>query len=266
MIQSNALVQVETRENIVWATIRRSKDRNSINSLLMAEILQVLENAEKTNARAIVFSGEGDTYFIGGADALEMIRCTPEQAYGFSMRIQRLFDRMEESPLLIMAAINGLCYGGGLEFALACDFRIAAETARMGLPEVRVGIIPGGGGTQRLPMLVGKGKALEIILSGRLYSAEQALAMGLVHEVAPGADLFSRTAGLLEPIFRNPQYALSNAKRALQAFQNFGFADGLAVERNQFKSCFKHDFFEKEIQRQVKAGIMPTTETLPLIQ
>ena len=260
MSKTYSLNMVEVQQDIYWVIINRPGDRNSINTPLMEEIEQILTEAEKSSARAIVFTGAGDTYFIGGADAIEMMQYDPEGALAFSGRIQRLFKRMEESPLILIAAINGLCYGGGCEFALACDFRIAGETARMGLPEVRVGIIPGGGGTQRLPRLVGKGKALEIILRGRLYGAKEALDIGLVHYVVPKDELNAETTKFLEPFFKNPQHALSHAKKAVQASQNNIFTDGLHVESQEFKECFKNNFFVNEICSQVKTGVMMTTQ------
>lgn len=263
MSKIDSLINVEVQQNIYSVVINRPGDRNSINTPLMEEIERILTEAEKSSARAVVFSGAGNTFFIGGADALEMMRYAPEEARAFSGRIQQFFNRMEESPLILVAAINGLCYGGGYEFALACDFRVASETARMGLPEVRVGIIPGGGGTQRLPRLVGKGKALDIILRGRLYSAKEALEMGLIHQVFPPDELNAETVKFLEPFFKNPQHALSHAKKAIQAFQNDSFAGGLDKESREFKECFKNDFFVNEICSQVKTGVMPTTQKLP---
>ena len=180
-----SLLILDHQKEICFITINRVNDRNSINTPLMKELELALTETEKTAARAVVFRGAGDTHFIGGADGIEMMQLDPEGASAFSARIQNLFNRMEENPLILVAAINGLCFGGGYEFALACDFRIAGETARLGLPEVKVGLIPGGGGTQRLPRLVGVGKAMEMILSGRLYEAEEALRMGLIHRVVP---------------------------------------------------------------------------------
>ena len=178
MTTRHDLTVVDHRGEIVRVTINRPGDRNAINSPLMRELEGALVAAEKSGARAVVFTGAGDAFFSGGADALEMIHCDDEGARAFSRRIQGLYNRFESSPLVLVAAMNGLAYGGGLEFALACDFRIAADTSRMGLPEVRVGIIPGGGGTQRLGALVGQGRAMEIVLSGRLLTAPEALAHG----------------------------------------------------------------------------------------
>jgi enoyl-CoA hydratase/carnithine racemase len=150
---------------------------------------------------------------------------------------------MEASPLILVAAINGLCFGGGFEFAMACDLRVASEEARIGLPEVKVGIIPGGGGTQRLPRLVGMGRAMEMILSGKLYKGKEALEAGLVHSVVPPEQLLPEAEKILEPVFRNPQHALSQAKKAVRASQNTTLAKGLQVESAVFSRCFVVTFW-----------------------
>ncbi len=144
---------INPRGDVCRVTINRPHDRNSINSVLMNELIRMLDQVEQTPARAVVFTGAGDTYFIGGADGIEMMQCDEEGARAFSTRIQDLFLRMEASPLILVAAINGLCFGGGYEFSMACDLRVASENARIGLPEVKVGLIPGGGGPNVFPDL-----------------------------------------------------------------------------------------------------------------
>jgi enoyl-CoA hydratase len=252
-------LQIDHRGEVCWATIHRPLDRNSIDSALMEELERFLNEVEAASVRAVAFIGCGEQYFIGGADGIEMSRCDPSGAEAFSERIQHVFNRMEESPAILAAAINGLCFGGGFEFAMACDLRVAAETARIGLPEVKVGIIPGGGGTQRLARLVGTGRAMEMILSGRLYPAKEALALGLVHRVAPPASLGSEAQALLESILRNPQHALSQAKRAVHAAGGMPFSEGLRVERDAFSRCFEKDFFARLIQKQLKEGKLQTS-------
>lgn len=262
MTQYSRLI-VEQDGDFLKVCINRPGDRNSIDSILMDELAQMLETAETSDVRAVVFKGSGDTYFIGGADGIEMMQCNPEHSGVFSKKIQELFNRMEASPLILVAAINGLCFGGGFEFALACDFRIAAESARIGLPEVKVGLIPGGGGTQRLPRLVGTGKAMQMILSGKLYSAEQALEQGLIHLCVPNADLEKQCRKFLQPILKNPQYALSQAKLSVKAAQNNDFAKGLQQETIAFQHCFEHDFFVDLMYRQMGEGVLKTTTELP---
>ena len=254
---------VEQRDAIGWVTINRPDDRNSIDTALMIELDRVLTEIEETAIRAVVFTGAEDTYFIGGADGVEMMQCGPEDARAFSVRIQKLFDRMEASPLILVAAINGLCFGGGFEFALACDLRVASETARIGLPEVKVGIIPGGGGTQRLPRLVGMGRAMEMILTGKLYPAKEAHDLGLVHYVVSHEKRFSEVSEILQAILRNPQHALSQAKKAVRAAQNQSFMAGLNVESDAFGQCFMQDYFVDLMRRQLKEGTLKTTAKLP---
>ncbi len=263
MSKKYSLLLVEYREDICWLTVNRVKDRNSINTALMAELDQALTEAEGTPARAAVITGAGKTYFIGGADGVEMMQCHPDEAAAFSSRIQNLFDRMEASPLLLVAAINGLCFGGGYELALACDFRIAGDRARIGLPEVKVGLIPGGGGTQRLPRVVGLGRALEMILSGRLYPAKEALALNLIHSLVPGEDLLGETAKFLKPIFKSPAYALAQAKRAVRISQDRPLSEGLRVETEEFRKCFDHPFFVELMCQQIKTGVLPSTALPP---
>jgi enoyl-CoA hydratase/carnithine racemase len=170
---------------------------------------------------------------------------------------------MEDSPLILLAAINGLCFGGGFEFAMACDLRVASEDARIGLPEVKVGIIPGGGGTQRLPRLVGVGRAMEMILSGKLFKGREALEAGLVHSVVPPDQLYKEAERILEPVFRNPQHALSQAKKAVRASQNTTLAKGLQVESAAFSRCFSNDYFLSLMRKQLHEGTLRTTVKLP---
>lgn len=245
--------------DICWVKIDRPGDRNSLSSDLIDQLRLQLEAVEDTSARAIVYSGVGDTHFIGGADGVEMHRFSPKEAGTFSVKIQGLFNRMEASPLLLVAAVNGLCFGGGFEFALACDFRLASEKARIGLPEVKLGITPGGGGTQRLPRVVGMGKAVEMILSGRLYPAETAFQMGLIHYVVKHEELEKKVEEILGRIFAFPQHALSSAKKAIYASRYLPFDQGLKVEAEEFEKCFAHDYFRNLIQKQLKDGRLKAT-------
>jgi enoyl-CoA hydratase/carnithine racemase len=256
-------IQIDKQESICWVTISRPGDRNSIDSTLMMELEKLLSALEQTNCRAIIFKGAGDAYFIGGADGIEMMQCDPDGAAAFSARIQQLFNRMEASPLILVAAINGLCFGGGFEFALACDLRLASATARIGLPEVKVGLIPGGGGTQRLPRLVGTGRALQMILSGKLYSSKDAFELGLIHKVVTHKRLYDEAVEILKPIFRNPQYALSLAKQAVRAAQSHDLSEGLKVENAAFSQCFSQDYFTQLMVHQLKEGTLKTTAQVP---
>lgn len=245
-----------------WVTIDRAVDRNSINSALMSELTELLDELEETSATAVIFTGSGTAHFIGGADGIEMMQCDPDGAKAFSRRIQRLFERIESSPLITVAAINGLCFGGGFELAMACDLRIASEGSKIGLPEVKVGLIPGGGGTQRLLRLVGFGRALQMILAGTMHSAQDALELGLVHSVTTPDQLTDAVTALLKPILQNPRHALIHAKKAVYASSLGPMEVGLSVESEQFSRCFEHPFFNDLMQTQLREGVLTTTEDL----
>lgn len=257
-VHPNILLRRE--DNVAWAVIDRREDRNSINSDLMAQIERLLAEVEESSARALVFTGAGDEYFIGGADGVEMMRLDKPAAKRFSQKFQALLNRMEASPLLLTAAVNGLCFGGGFEFAMACDLRVAAKGARIGLPEVKVGLIPGGGGTQRLPRLVGEGLAMEMILSGKLYPGEQAAAMGLVHRATEDDRLAQEALDLLAPMLRQPRHAVSLAKRAVKACHRGTLAEGLEAEAELFSYCHDHGFFRRLMVRQLESGTLTTSE------
>ncbi|MBI5521476.1 MAG: enoyl-CoA hydratase/isomerase family protein [Desulfarculus sp.] len=253
-------LRLEHDGQVCWVTINRVQDRNSINSHLMSQMVELLQALEEGGPRAVVFTGAGSSHFVGGADGIEMMRLDRAGAHAFSRRFQGLLDRLEASPLITVAAINGLCFGGGFELALACDLRVATSTSRIGLPEVKVGLIPGGGGTQRLPRLVGSGLAMEMILSGRLYGGEQAARLGLVHRVAPEAGLRQAVGELLAPMLRNPAHAVSLAKRAVKAAQNSPLPEGLFREAQLFSQCHDHDFFRRLMREQLRSGALTTSE------
>ncbi|MDD4904116.1 MAG: enoyl-CoA hydratase/isomerase family protein, partial [Candidatus Bipolaricaulis sp.] len=230
-----------------------------LDSETIAELRRHLEATEKTDARAVVYRGAGGTHFIGGADGVEMYEMAPDGARQFSRRIQELFTRMESSPLYLIAAIDGLCFGGGLEFALACDLRLASETARLGLPEVKLGIIPGGGGTQRLPRVVGFGRSVEMVLGGRLVASDEALRIGLITAVVPAAELEERAAEVARRIAAIPPHALAAAKRAVYASRDLPLAQGLSLEADRFAECFKESYFADRVREQLADGRLTTT-------
>ncbi len=255
-------LRVKENGSVHWVIIDRPVDRNSLDSETIEEIEVHLHAAEAREVRAIVYRGSGEEHFIGGADGVEMFRFDERQARTFSSRLQALFDRMEESPVVLIAAIDGLCFGGGLEFALACDFRIATTRSRLGLPEVRLGIIPGAGGTQRLPRVIGLNWATEMILLGQLQPAERALAWGLVHDVVPPDKLEERVQELIGRILRLPAFAVTAAKRALYATQRLPLGEGLRIESDLFAHCFRHSYFANVIQEQLASGRLKTTKSV----
>ncbi len=252
-------LKLERRDGLAWVTIDRVRDRNSIDSDLMAQFRRLLMHLEREGERAAVFTGAGETHFIGGADGVEMMRLDRPGAEAFSRRFQELLDAMEASPLILLAAINGLCFGGGFEFAMACDLRVAAFSARIGLPEVKVGLIPGGGGTVRLPRLVGAGLAMEMILTGKLYPGREAAGMGLVNRAVPDAELAPAAEGLLARVLANPGHATSLAKRSVKAGLRLGQAEGMLSEAGLFGRCHQSDFFRRLMEDQLASGELTTS-------
>lgn len=250
---------VHDARGVCWVSIDRQGDRNSLDRQTIDELCEQLADAERSGARAMVYQGAGEAYFIGGADGVEMYELDSDGAHAFSLHIQDLFNRMEQSPLLLVAAIDGHCFGGGLEFALACDLRVATGRSRLGLPEVRLGIIPGGGGTQRLPRVVGFGRAVEMVLEGRLHSADKALEAGLVHAVVPPSELVTWAEDKVRRVISSPAFALAAAKRALYAGRTLPLDEGLGVEADAFAGCFSERYFADCVGEQLRDGRLVTT-------
>src|SRR5215831_16281587 len=200
-------ILLEAFDAITVLTINRPDKRNALNQPTRDEILQALDELQGSTTRVVVVTGAGDKAFIAGADIGEFEGRTALTQREV-MKQRRIFDAVEEFPKPVIAMINGFCLGGGLEFALACDIRIASDSARLGQPEINLGIIPGGGGTQRLTRLVGEGKAMELILTGDLIDAGEAKALGLVNDVVPPAQLRERVMTLAGKIAEKSPVAL----------------------------------------------------------
>src|SRR6185436_16733258 len=202
---------LETVDRVAILTINRPDKRNALNQPTRDEILQALDELQKSESRVLVITGAGDKAFIAGADIGEFEGRTALTQREV-MKQRRIFDAVEEFPKPVIAMINGFCLGGGMEFAMACDIRIAADSAKLGQPEINLGIIPGGGGTQRLTRLVGEGKAMELILTGDLIDANEAKHLGLVNDVVPPAQLQQRVMALASRIAEKSPVALRMAK------------------------------------------------------
>src|SRR5215831_17982155 len=206
MPYQNILVETSNRLSIL--TINRPDKRNALNQATRDEMVHALDSLERSpESRVLVITGAGDKAFIAGADINEFEGRTALMQHD-AMKGLRIFDAIEEFPKPVIAMINGFCLGGGLETALACDIRIASDTARLGQPEINLGIIPGGGGTQRLTRLVGEGKAMEIILTGEAIDAAHAKEIGLVNDVVPPAQLRERVMTLAGKIAEKSPVAL----------------------------------------------------------
>lgn len=232
------VVRVERDGGIVLVTIDRPEKRNALNAEVRERLSAAVEQAiADPEARVLVFTGAGDKAFVAGADVGEFAGRTPVEQRR-AMARPTVFDRIWEAPLPTIAMINGGCLGGGCELALACDIRIGADTAMLGQPEVRLGIIPGGGATQRLPRLVGYGKALQLILGGEPIDGIAAYEIGLLDEVVPAAELRDRTFEIARTIAEKSPVTLGIAKRAIRAAFELPLAAGLEQERDLFALAF----------------------------
>src|SRR5579864_5176588 len=201
---------------IAYVTLNRPKVLNALNKATINELRSAFEDARDDSAvRGVILTGAGEKAFAAGADIAEVANNTAVEAEAATRRGQALTDLIENLGKPVIAAVNGFALGGGCEIAMACTIRIAAESAKFGQPEVKLGLLPGGGGTQRLPRLVGKGRALQLILSGEMINAPEAYRIGLVNEVVPAADLIPRCEAILKMIFSNAPIAVKYSLEAV---------------------------------------------------
>lgn len=220
----------------VW-TIDGEERRNAIGRATLAEFEERVARVSRGHAtRAVVLTGAGERAFCAGADLKERTGMSEPEVRAFLDQLGRTLRAMERSDCVFIAAINGAALGGGTELALACDLRVAAPTAELGLTEVRLGIIPGGGGTQRLPRLVGPARAKDLILTGRRVSAAEALAIGLVHRLAPEGRLLEVALGLAEQVAANAPLAVAAAKHAIDEGLVLGMDEALALEQRHYQT------------------------------
>ncbi|MBC7643440.1 MAG: enoyl-CoA hydratase/isomerase family protein [Flavobacterium sp.] len=239
-------ILVETNENIATITVNRPTKLNALNVATIQELNSALERLDNEHKiRAIILTGSGEKAFVAGADIAEFANFSVEEGAQLSAQGQEiLFDYIENLKTPVIAAINGFALGGGLELAMACHFRIASDNAKMGLPEVSLGVIPGYGGTQRLPQLVGKGRAVEMIITAGMINANDAHRLGLVNHVVPQMELLDFCNSIAQKIIKNSPVAISQAIKAV----NSNFKDGESgykTEINAFGNCFGTDDFEE---------------------
>lgn len=237
MIYQNILSEV--RENILYVTINREHKLNALNKATLKELADVISFAAKSEeVRGVLLTGAGEKAFVAGADISEFSDYNVEQGMGLAREGQQnVFNAIEGCPKPVIAAVNGFALGGGLELAMACHMRIASENAKLGLPEVTLGLIPGYGGTQRLTRLVGKGKAIEMIVTADLISADQAEKIGLVNYVVPQSELIRKAEELLHKIKMRAPLAVAKAITAVNASMTDGL-DGYNIEIEEFGACF----------------------------
>ncbi|HET7230526.1 MAG TPA: enoyl-CoA hydratase-related protein [Longimicrobium sp.] len=234
-------LRIEAESGVALITIDRQEKRNALNSTVRAELVAALDALrDDDGVRVLVITGAGDKAFVAGADIAEFAGRTPLEQRA-TMTGRRVFDEVAAYPKPVIAMINGFCLGGGCELALGCDLRIAADTAKLGQPEINLGIIPGGGGTQRLPRVVGMGQAMRLVLSGEIIDAAEALRIGLVDVVHPAAELRERTMEFARKMAEKSPVALRMAKSAVRAAADMPLGAGLAYETELFVTCFASD-------------------------
>ena len=228
----------EKKGAIAYVTLNRPRVLNALNQQTWKELRTVFEDArDDPEIRGVILTGAGDKAFIAGADIGELAHVTAVEAEQSSSYGQAVLDLIENLGKPVIAAVNGYALGGGCETAMACTIRVAAEHAKFGQPEVTLGLIPGGGGTQRLPRLVGKGRALQLILSGGMIDAQEAHRIGLVNEVVPAGDLLARAEAILKQIFANAPVAVKFSLEAVNRGLETNLAEGLSLEASLFGLC-----------------------------
>ena len=239
-------LEIQHIGQVLIATITRPKSLNALNAELVGELEDLIQDFyQNDQVRGLILTGEGEKAFVAGADIKELASLNREQALELAKKGQSLFKKMEDCPKPIIAAINGFALGGGCELALACHIRIATENAKFGQPEINLGIIPGYGGTQRLTQLVGRGKALELMLTGDLISAQDAKALSLLnHVVTNRNELMALANSVMNKIVSKSPIAVSNVIKSVNAgfeFENAGFL----AESENFAACAATDDFKE---------------------
>ncbi len=239
MSTSYETIRLEKKRGILWIYLNRPEKLNSFNMKMLEELSDAIKGVEKDkDVRCVVITGEGEKAFCAGADLKILSTLDPKGAWKFSEIGQELMRRIENLPVPVIAAINGYALGGGFELALACDFRIASEDVQLGSPEVKLGIIPGWGATQRLSRIVGLSRAMELIMLGDRINAERALKMGIVHKVVPKDKLKEEVMFFAEILSKGPPIAQSLIKRVLRIGSGLPLEEGLELEKQAFSIVF----------------------------
>ncbi|HEV8522911.1 MAG TPA: enoyl-CoA hydratase-related protein [Terriglobales bacterium] len=228
----------DTRANIAYITVNRPKVLNALNMATMEELRHAFTAAkEDPQVRVVIFTGAGEKAFIAGADVNELQKHNAVQGKEYTHRGQSVLDLIENLGKPVIACINGFALGGGCEIAMACTMRLASDNAKLGQPEVKLGIIPGYGGTQRLPRLVGKGIAMQLVLGGEMITAQEAYRIGLVNEVVPQAELIARAEAIAQKIVANAPLAVQYAMEAVNKGMEMSLPEALYLEATLFGVC-----------------------------
>jgi enoyl-CoA hydratase len=225
---------LDVADRIATITVNRPDKLNALNGTVIAELGQAIDEARgREDVAGVILTGAGRA-FVAGADISEIATNSPVQAKRLARRGQEVFGRFETSPKPVIAAVNGFALGGGCELAMACHLRLASEHAKFGQPEVKLGLVPGYGGTQRLPRLVGKGRALQLLLTGDMIDAQEAYRIGLVNAVVPSAELLDRARAMLGQMLANAPVALALCIEAVNAGYDLSLDDALLHESTAF--------------------------------
>ena len=245
-MQKNYL-EIKIQDKIAWIKINREEKLNALNISMLEEIREnLIDLGKNKNVLVLVIIGSGDKAFVAGADIAEFSKYDKNKGLELAKKGQKnVLDLIENFPKPIIAAINGYALGGGLELAMACHMRVAVNTAKMGLPEVSLGLIPGYGGTQRLTKLVGKTNAMEMILSGEMIDSQKAFNLKLVNKVVERNNLFSSITELAKKIMRNSPNAIAKAIEAINAAEKN--LKGFEIEKEKFSECFESTDFKEGV-------------------
>ncbi len=242
-------IKLEREESILWIRINRQHRLNAFNDILMEELSDALDTAEDdSSVKCLIITGEGDRAFSAGADLTMFSKATPVRAEAFSRVGQKVFGKIEDLSKPVVAALNGFALGGGLELALACDFRVAAEHAELGSPEVTLGLIPGWGGTQRLVRTIGLPRAKELVMLGKRLKAEEALEIGLVNKVVHYDKLRDEARELAKKLCEGPPIALRYAKHALNFGTQVPLEAGLRLESSLMGLTFSTEDIKEGVE------------------
>ncbi|MBK5246038.1 MAG: enoyl-CoA hydratase/isomerase family protein [Peptostreptococcaceae bacterium] len=238
---SNSNIILEINEGIAFITINRPRALNALNEALLDELIEVFINVKKNiEVKAIILTGKGKA-FVSGADIAEMNELNPVEGRALMMKGHSVMNLIESMEKPVIAAINGFTLGGGCELAMACDIRISSEKAKFGQPEVKLGIIPGFGGTQRLSRLVGKGMAKYLIMTAEIISADEALRIGLVERVVPAEELMGNAIKVAKTIMSNAPYAVAVAKSVINNGISLDMKSACTLEVESFTAPFSSD-------------------------
>lgn len=245
-------IRMEIEDNVATIFIERPESMNALNTDTLEELCDAGEKAEAKGSRCLILTGAGDKAFVSGGDIKEMVNESPKKALERSKLSQKVGRMLEKASIPSIAAINGYALGGGCELTLACDLRIASENAVFGQPETGLGIIPGSGGTQRLPRKVGQPIAMDMILTGERISAKRALKLGLVNEVVSQDELMDRVREKAQKIAEKSKIPIQTAKNLIRVSEETGLRAGLELERKAFANLFDTEDQEEGMQAFLK--------------